>query len=65
MNIEFEPGANIAMKIPAHEYESTVRFYREVLRFKELTGDGENDTPKFEFGDKVLWLDRGVESVYG
>ncbi len=57
MDLEFEPGKNIAMKIPSHEYENTVRFYREVLRFKELTGSGANDTPKFEFGDKVLWLD--------
>ena len=29
MNLEFEPGKNIAMKIPAHEYENTVRFYRD------------------------------------
>ncbi|WP_116474524.1 VOC family protein [Zobellella maritima] len=55
MSLTFEPGKNIAMKIPAHEYENTVRFYRDVLRFKELTGSG--DTPRFEFGDKVLWLD--------
>ncbi len=58
MDLEFEPGKNIAMKIPAHEYENTLRFYREVLRFKEITGSGAEDTPKFEFGDKVLWLDR-------
>lgn len=58
MDLEFEPGQNIAMKIPAHEYEDTVRFYRQVLRFKEITGSGAHDTPKFEFGDKVLWLDR-------
>lgn len=58
MDLEFEPGKNIAMKIPAHEYENTLRFYREVLRFKEITGSGADDTPKFEFGDKVLWLDR-------
>ncbi len=57
MDLEFEPGQNIAMKIPVHEYEDTVRFYREVLRFKEITGSGAHDTPKFEFGDKVLWLD--------
>jgi predicted enzyme related to lactoylglutathione lyase len=57
MNLEFEPGKNIAMKIPAHEYENTVRFYREVLRFKEITGSNADDTPRFEFGDKVLWLD--------
>ena len=58
MTLEFEPGINIAMKIPAHEYDSTVRFYREVLRFKELSGSGADETPRFEFGDKVLWLDR-------
>lgn len=57
MDLAFEPGRNIAMKIPAHEYESTLRFYREVLRFKEITGEGADDTPRFEFGEKVLWLD--------
>ena len=57
MDVAFEPGQNIAMKIPAHEYEDTIRFYREVLRFKEITGTNANDTPRFEFGDRVLWLD--------
>lgn len=28
MNLELEPGRNIAIKIPAHEYENTVRFYQ-------------------------------------
>ncbi|MHC6530104.1 MULTISPECIES: VOC family protein [unclassified Vibrio] len=54
---EFQPGNNIAMKIPAHEYERTVSFYRDVLRFKELSNDGMDGTPRFEFGDKTLWLD--------
>lgn len=58
MESRFEPGRNIAMKIPAHEYQDTVRFYRDVLRLKELTGPGADATPRFEFGDKVLWLDR-------
>ena len=31
MEAKFEPGRNIAMKIPTHEHESTVRFYRDVL----------------------------------
>lgn len=57
MALEFEPGKNIAMKIPSHEYEETVRFYRDVLRFKELTGSSADHTPRFQFGDKVLWLD--------
>lgn len=57
MTPTFKPGQNIAMKIPAHEYERTVTFYRDVLRFKELTPSGSDETPRFEFGDKTLWLD--------
>ncbi|RUO29759.1 hypothetical protein CWE12_07240 [Aliidiomarina sedimenti] len=53
----FTPGANIAMKIPTHEYQTTVHFYREVLGLEELTSDEPGATPKFAFGDKVLWLD--------
>lgn len=58
MEPEFQPGRNIAMKIPAHEYQNTVRFYREVLRLKEIPTESPDATPSFEFGDKVLWLDR-------
>ncbi|MGB2246045.1 MAG: VOC family protein [Alcanivorax sediminis] len=57
MEPTFTPGNNIAMKIPSHEYEATVRFYREVLRFTDITGSEPGDTPRFQFGDKVLWLD--------
>ena len=55
MKPAFSAGWNIAMKIPAHEYASTVDFYRNVLGLKEI-GKPE-ETPRFEFGDKVLWLD--------
>lgn len=61
MSVNFSPGRNIAMKIPAHEYEHTVRFYREVLALRELTpaaADEADATPRFDFGGKVLWLDR-------
>lgn len=58
MDITFRAGKNIAMKIPPHEYEATVQFYRDVLRLKELTTDDKNAAIRFEFGDKVLWLDR-------
>lgn len=57
MGLEFYPGQNIAMKIPTHEYQNTVRFYRNVLRLQEISADGPDDTPRFAFGDKVLWLD--------
>ncbi|MBW4653810.1 MAG: VOC family protein [Kaiparowitsia implicata GSE-PSE-MK54-09C] len=57
MDIEFKTGNNIAIKIPAHEYAKTVNFYREILCLKEVTGNSVGDTPCFEYGDKVLWLD--------
>jgi catechol 2,3-dioxygenase-like lactoylglutathione lyase family enzyme len=59
MKPTFQPGRNIAMKVPAHEYAGTIAFYRETLGLKELTpsdADGEQ-TPRFDFGGKVLWLD--------
>lgn len=57
MELKFAAGRNIAMKIPAHEYQDTVRFYREVIGLNELTSAEAGATPRFEFGDKVLWLD--------
>jgi hypothetical protein len=60
MKPTFKPGRNIAMKVPFHEYDRTVAFYRETLALKELTSlaPDTEQTPRFEFGDKVLWLDR-------
>lgn len=60
MRSRFEPGHNIAMKVPAHEYDTTVAFYRDVLGFEliPLDNDEENNSIRFKFGDKVLWVDR-------
>ncbi len=52
----FSAGRNLAMKIPAGQYEATVRFYRDVLGLAQVA-DAEPDLV-FEFGDKHLWLDR-------
>lgn len=57
MSVHFRAGKNIAIKIPPHEYDATVRFYRDVIQLKELTPDGSDETLRFEFGGKVLWLD--------
>lgn len=52
-------GRNIAMKVPAHEYERTVAFYRDVLGFESLAdADSATESARFAFGDKVLWIDR-------
>lgn len=58
----FTAGLNIAMKIPAPDYEATVSFYRDVLGF-ELTEE-DPGTPSIsrthtvQFGPNTLWLDR-------
>jgi catechol 2,3-dioxygenase-like lactoylglutathione lyase family enzyme len=52
----FAGGRNIALKVPPHQYEATVRFYRDVLGLKPL----DNHPPEvgFEFGANQLWIDR-------
>jgi len=56
MSATYRGGRNIAMKVPPHQYEATVRFYRDVLGLKRL----ENHPPEvgFEFGGCQLWIDR-------
>jgi catechol 2,3-dioxygenase-like lactoylglutathione lyase family enzyme len=53
---KFAAGRNIAMKVPPHLYEATVRFYREVLGLKEITKHA--PSVAFEFGSSQLWIDR-------
>jgi catechol 2,3-dioxygenase-like lactoylglutathione lyase family enzyme len=56
----FEPGENIAVKVPAHEYDQTVSFYQDILGLerKDIAPSGEYRTTVFKFGDKYLWVDR-------
>ncbi|WP_159587012.1 VOC family protein [Chelativorans xinjiangense] len=56
MKPKFEGGRNIAMKVPPHQYEETVRFYRDVLGFEQI----EELLPAvgFRFGANQLWIDR-------
>ncbi|MDH5229518.1 MAG: hypothetical protein OEZ58_24195 [Gammaproteobacteria bacterium] len=61
MDSLYEPGNNIAIKVPAHEFQQTVAFYRDVLSLKviEDTWSPDNfDTIAFDFAGKTLWLDR-------
>jgi hypothetical protein len=55
-NVKFAPGRNIAMKVPPHQYEATVTFYKDVLGLKEITAHA--PAVGFEFGSKNLWIDR-------
>jgi hypothetical protein len=54
--VKFAAGRNIAMKVPPHQYEATVSFYRDVLCLKEITKHA--PSVGFEFGSNNLWIDR-------
>lgn len=56
----FTPGKNIAIKVPTHEFEKTVHFYKEILGLtqKNVGSIDQFDSITFEFGDKNLWIDR-------
>ncbi|MEM9907541.1 MAG: hypothetical protein AAF921_21225 [Cyanobacteria bacterium P01_D01_bin.44] len=46
------------MKVPPHEHEGTLHFYREVIGLPELTPSDSAATSRFDFSDKVLWIDK-------
>lgn len=52
----YSPGRNIAMKVPPHQYEATLRFYRDVIGLQPI--DTQAPSIAFAFGDKQLWIDR-------
>lgn len=60
MSAKFFPGRNIAVKVPAHEYDNTIVFYRDILGLRQLAEQAQSSTEsvRFEFGDKVLWVDK-------
>ena len=60
MKPKFTPGKNIAMKVPVHEFDRTVDFYRSILGFKEIDSpsQGNIEAVTFKFGDKNLWIDK-------
>jgi hypothetical protein len=58
-SVEFTGGRNIAMKVPPHQWEATVGFYRDVLGLPVLDGPPtEPPSVSFEFGANRLWIDR-------
>jgi hypothetical protein len=61
MNIRFNGGINIAVKIPKSKYEKTVAFYRDILKFDVAEEPIEHPTisrtHKIPFGNNTLWLD--------
>jgi catechol 2,3-dioxygenase-like lactoylglutathione lyase family enzyme len=57
MAVLFEGGKNIAMKVPPHQHEATVRFYRDVLGLEQIDGPA-GTAIGFKFGANNLWIDR-------
>lgn len=53
---DFRAGRNIAMKVPAPQYDATVAFYRDLLGLETL--QAAPPALGFRFGDKNLWIDR-------
>ena len=53
---EFRAGQNIAMKVPAHEFDATVAFYKDVVGLEQLQSS--EDSIAFHFGRLRLWIDR-------
>ncbi len=56
----FRGGRNIALKVPPHQWEATVRFYRDILGLDEITENAPEVV--FQFGHNQLWIDK-VETV--
>ncbi|MFL9829625.1 hypothetical protein ABS764_02060 [Flavobacterium sp. ST-87] len=61
MDIKFEAGINIAIKIPKSKYDKTVAFYRDILKLeveeKPITNPTVSRTHEVKFGNNVIWLD--------
>jgi catechol 2,3-dioxygenase-like lactoylglutathione lyase family enzyme len=57
--VKFAAGRNIAMKVPPHEWEATIEFYRDVVGMKIIEQSQAVPTSIcFDFGENRLWIDR-------
>jgi hypothetical protein len=55
MSAKLYGGINIAMKVPPHQYEATLAFYRDVIGLKPV--EGKSPATGFELGPNRLWID--------
>lgn len=56
----FSGGTNIALKVPPHQWEQTVAFYRDTLGLEQIDNPYTAGPPSvgFAFGSNRLWVDR-------
>lgn len=61
MDIEFQAGINIAIKIPKSKYYKTIVFYRNILKLKveekPIKNPTVSRTHEVKFGNNIIWLD--------
>jgi hypothetical protein len=55
MSAKIQGGINIAVKVPSHQYEQTIAFYRDVVGLKPF--DAKAPAVGFELGPNRLWID--------
>ena len=62
MKPKFSPGKNIAIKVPVHEFEQTVAFYRDILGFESVDAPSPetSESATFRFGSSRLWIDKAA-----
>jgi hypothetical protein len=54
MDAKLYGGIDIAMKVPQHQYEATLAFYRDVVGLKAIEN---RPGVGFELGPNKLWID--------
>jgi hypothetical protein len=55
MAVQFRGGIDIAVKVPPHQYNETIAFYRDVVGLKPF--DAKAPAVGFELGPNKLWID--------
>jgi hypothetical protein len=55
MTVQISGGIDIAMKIPPHQFDAMVEFYRDIVGLKPITEKA--PAVGFELGPNKLWLD--------
>jgi hypothetical protein len=55
MEAKIYGGIDIAMKVPPHQYQAMITFYRDVIGLQPITGKA--PAVGFELGLNKLWID--------
>ena len=55
MSVKIEGGVNIAMKVPSHQYQAVIAFYRDVVGLEPIAEKA--PAVGFKLGPNQLWID--------